>query len=90
MKAIELINQTSGIDFYNLGTGNEYSVLEIINAFEKVNNVKIKYIMTARRPGDIEAFYADCTHAKEKLNFEATKGLEEMVRDSYEYAKRNS
>lgn len=90
IKAIELINKEKGIDFYNLGTGYGYSVLEIVKTFEKVNNVKVNYKITDRRPGDIDACYADCSYALKKLNFKATKTIEEMVKDSYEYAKRNS
>lgn len=90
IKAIELINKEKGIDFYNLGTGHGYSVLEIVKTFEKVNNIKVNYKITDRRPGDIDACYADCSYALKKLNFKATKTIEEMVKDSYEYAKRNS
>ena len=90
IKAIELINKEKGIDFYNLGTGHGYSVLEIVKTFEKVNNIKLNYKITDRRPGDIDACYADCSYASKKLNFKATKTIEEMVKDSYEYAKRNS
>ena len=90
IKAIELINNEKGIDFYNLGTGHGYSVLEIVKTFEKVNNIKLNYKITDRRPGDIDACYADCSYALKKLNFKATKTIEEMVKDSYEYAKRNS
>lgn len=90
IKAIELINKEKGIDFYNLGTGHGYSVLEIVKTFEKVNNIKLNYKITDRRPGDIDACYADCSYAVKKLNFKATKTIEEMVKDSYEYAKRNS
>lgn len=90
IKAIELINKEKGIDFYNLGTGYGYSVLEIVKTFERVNNIKVNYKITDRRPGDIDACYADCSYALKKLNFKATKTIEEMVKDSYEYAKRNS
>lgn len=90
IKAIELINKEKGIDFYNLGTGHGYSVLEIVKTFEKVNNIKLNYKITDRRLGDIDACYADCSYALKKLNFKATKTIEEMVKDSYEYAKRNS
>ena len=90
IKAIELINKEKGIDFYNLGTGHGYSVLEIVKTFERVNNIKVNYKITDRRPGDIDACYADCSYALKKLNFKAIKTIEEMVKDSYEYAKRNS
>ena len=67
IKAIELINKEKGIDFYNLGTGHGYSVLEIVKTFEKVNNIKVNYKITDRRPGDIDACYADCSYALKKL-----------------------
>ena len=82
------INET-GIDNYNLGTGHGYSVLEMINAFEKVNHVKINYQITSRRPGDIDSCYADPTYAKEKLHWEATKGIDEMCQDAYNFVINN-
>ena len=85
IKAIEKIIQETGLDYYNLGTGHGYSVLEIIETFEKVNNVKVPYEIVARRPGDIDACYADPTASMEKLNFKATKTLEDMCRDAYNF-----
>lgn len=89
LKAIEKIKDTKGIDYYNLGTGNGYSVLEIVENFEKVNGVKVNYKITTRRPGDIAACYADPSYAKKQLNWEAEKGIEEMCRDSYRFVMRN-
>ena len=85
IKAIEWNLKETGFDFYNLGTGHGYSVLEIVSAFEKVNNVKVPYEITNRRPGDIDACYADPTKALEKLGFKATKTLDEMCHDSYNF-----
>ena len=89
LKAIEKIKNSTGIDYYNLGTGNGYSVLEIVNNFSKVNNVKVNYKITDRRPGDIAACYADPSYAKEKLGWTATKGIEEMCRDAYNFVIKN-
>lgn len=88
IKAIEKIMKETGCDAYNLGTGHGYSVLDIINTFEKVNNVKVPYKIVDRRPGDIAACYADPSYALEKLNWEAKYGIEEMCKDSYEYIKK--
>ncbi len=83
LKAIEHI--TSGIDYYNLGTGNGYSVLDMVNAFERVNGVKVPYKIVERRPGDIAECFADPTKAYEKLGWKAELGLDEMMRDSYNF-----
>lgn len=89
LKAIEKIENETGIDYYNLGTGNGYSVLEIVNNFSKVNDVKVNYKITERRPGDIAECYADPSYAKEKLGWTATKGIEEMCRDAYNFVIKN-
>lgn len=78
-----------GVYAYNLGTGNGYSVLEIINTFERINCVKVPYKFTARRPGDVAACYADCTKAEKEIGFKAKRGIEEMCRDAWNFAKRN-
>ncbi len=88
IKAIEKISKETGCDAYNLGTGNGYSVLEIVETFKKVNNIDVPYKIVDRRPGDIAACYADPTYAKEKLNWQAQYGIEEMCKDSYEFIKK--
>ena len=85
IKAIEKILKDKGIDAYNLGTGIGYSVLDLVTTFEKVNNIKVPYKITDRRPGDIASCYADSSYALEKLNWKAEKGIEEMCRDSYNF-----
>ena len=85
IKAIEKILKDKGVDAYNLGTGIGYSVLDLVTTFEKVNNIKVPYKITDRRPGDIASCYADSSYALEKLNWKAEKGIEEMCRDSYNY-----
>lgn len=87
IKAIEKAREIKGIEIYNLGTGKGYSVLDIVKAFEKANNIKIKYEIVARRPGDIATCYADPSKAKRELNWEATKNLEQMCKDSWRYTK---
>ncbi len=90
LKALDKVNNTEGINYYNLGTGKGYSVLEVVKAFEKVNNVIIPYTIVARRKGDIAACYADPTKAKKELNWEAVKTLEEMCKDSYNFVKNQN
>jgi len=89
IKAIEKVSNTTGIDYYNLGTGNGYGVLEIVENFSRVNGVKVNYKITPRRPGDIAECYADPSYAKEKLNWTAEKGIEEMCRDAYRFVIKN-
>ncbi len=87
IKAIEKVLKDTGVDAYNLGTGNGYSVLELVNTFMKVNDIDVSYKITDRRPGDIDACYADPVYAKEKLNWEAKLGIEEMCKDAYNFVK---
>lgn len=90
IKALEKLNKEGkGLFIYNLATGTGYSVLDIINTFEKVNNVKVNYKIVNRRPGDIAACYSDPTKAKEELGFVATKTLEDMCHDLWNYEKNN-
>ena len=88
VKALEkLEKEGKGLYIYNLGTGVGYSVLDIVNAFEKSTGQKIEYKITERRPGDIAECYADPKKAKEELNWFAEKSLEDMCRDSWTYIK---
>lgn len=87
IKAIEWVLKNNGIDAFNLGTGNGYSVLELVNAFKKYNNVDVPYKIVGRREGDIGSCYADVSYAKEKLEWESKYGIEDMVKDSYNFAK---
>lgn len=89
LKALDKIRAEKGAKIYNLGTGNGYSVLDLVTNFEKVNNVKVNYKIGARRPGDIAACYADPTKAKEELDWEAEKGIEEMCKDAWRFIKNN-
>lgn len=88
VKALEKLNESeSGVYTYNLGTGKGYSVLEIVQTFEKVNNVKIPYKIVERRHGDLAMYYANSTRAKEELGWEATKTLEDMCKDTWKFVK---
>lgn len=89
INALEYLNKNTGIDYFNLGTGKGYSVLEIVNTFMKVNNVDIPYKIGDRRQGDIAISYCDPSYAKEKLGFLATKTLEDMCKDSYKFILMN-
>ena len=79
----------NGLYIYNLGTGHGYSVLDVVKAFEKVNGVKIPYVIKERRPGDIATCYCNPSKAKEELGWEAQYGIEEMCRDSWRWQSQN-
>ena len=89
VKAIEKILNDKGCDCYNLGTGNGYSVLDLVNTFMKVNNVRVKYEIKKRRPGDIDSCYADPSYAYEKLGWRAEKDINEMCLDAYNFVKKS-
>ncbi len=78
------------IQVFNLGTGKGITVLELINAFEKVNDVKLNYNLGQRRPGDVEAIYANNEKARTSLHWEPQYGLEEMMRTAWEWEKKNA
>lgn len=89
LKAIEYAAEHKGTEIFNLGTGTGYSVLDIVKAFIRVNNVDIPYDIKPRRPGDIAECYADPTKAKEGLGWTAEYGIDEMCRDSWNWQKNN-
>ena len=89
VKAIDKLKTLKGVEIYNLGTGKGYSVLDIVKAFEDATGMKIKYEIAPRRAGDIAECYADATKAKKELGWVATKGIEEMCRDSWRFTKNN-
>ena len=89
LKALEYIEKNNGSIAINLGTGKGYSVLDIVNAYEKVNGIKVPYKIAPRRDGDIAECYADSTKALELLNWKAEKDLDDMVRSSYNFVKNN-
>ncbi len=85
VKAINKVLSDKGLHIYNLGTGIGYSVLDIVNAFERVNNKKIPYVIQKRRDGDIAECYADSSKAEKELGFKAKYNLDDMVKDSYNF-----
>ena len=87
--ALKAIDRKCGLAIYNLGTGHGYSVLDVVNAFMKVNGVNVPYVIKPRRPGDIATCYCDPAKAKAELGWEAQYGIEEMCRDSWNWQKNN-
>ena len=87
--AIHKIDKEPGVYTYNLGTGVGYSVLDLVKTFIKVNNINVNYKIAPRRPGDIAECYADTTKASDELHWHATKTIEDMCRDSYNFAIKN-
>ena len=90
VKALEkLEREKKGVYIYNLGTGTAYTVLEMVETFKKVNNIDVPYEIAPRRAGDLAIYYADPRKAEEELGWKATKTLEDMCRDSWNYVKTN-
>lgn len=89
LKALEKLQTNPGIVTYNLGTGCGSSVLDVIKAFEKANNIKIPYQITDRRPGDAAVCYADPSKAERELNWKADRDLEAMCRDAWNWQSKN-
>lgn len=89
LKALNNIMDKNGIHTYNLGTGVGYSVLDVVKNFEKATGKKIPYILTDKRPGDIDKCYADPVKANKELGWRAEKNLEDMCRDSWRWQKNN-
>lgn len=89
IKALAASKDKTGVFVYNLGTGVGYSVLDVVKAFEKASGVEIPYEIVERRAGDVEALYADPQKAKEELGFVATRNLDDMCRDLWNWQKKN-
>jgi len=89
LAALTKLTEHLGLCIYNLGTGQGYSVLEMIRAFEKACGHAIPYAITERRPGDIAACCADASKAWRELGWKTTRGLDEMMRDSWNWQKKN-
>lgn len=83
--AIRKVRENPGVVVYNLGTGNGYSVLDVLHAYEKACGKTIPYVIKPRRAGDIAACYADPTKAYKELGWKAEYGIDEMCRDSWNY-----
>ena len=89
VKAIDYSGEHKGVEIVNLGTGTGYSVLDIVKAFEKVNNIKIPYAIKPRRSGDVAECYANAEKAERVLGWKAEKNLEEMCYDSWNWQSNN-
>lgn len=89
VKALEKLDkEQQGLYIYNLGTGTGYSVLDMVKAFVKATGKDVPYKIAPRRAGDIATCYAETTKAKEELNWQAEKTLEEMCKDSWNYINK--
>ncbi|OFC69034.1 UDP-glucose 4-epimerase GalE [Alteromonas confluentis] len=89
LKALDRLELNMGLDVYNLGTGQGYSVLEMIKAFEKASGQTVNYKIAPRRGGDVAACYADPTLAAQELNWNAGKTLEDMCQDVWHWQSKN-
>ena len=89
LKAIERAEKITGVEYFNVGTGVGYSVLDIVHAYEKATGITINYKITDRRPGDIDECYANPKKAYEVLGWRAEYNIEDMCRDSYNWQLKN-
>ncbi len=89
LKALEKLERDAGVHIYNLGTGQGYSVLDMVRAFEKVSGRDIPYRIVPRREGDIAVCYASAEKALKELGWQAEKGLEEMMADTWRWQSLN-
>ena len=87
--ALRKLSEKPGLVIYNLGTGKGTSVLELVHAFENVNNIKIPYVICDRRPGDVDENYADASKAFREMNFKTKLTIEDACRDSWNWQKNN-
>ena len=78
-----------GLNIYNLGSGKGISVMELVTAFERVNNIKVNYKIVERREGDLPEYYADPSKALAELGWKTEKTLDDICRDSWNYEKNN-
>ncbi|MCQ2372472.1 MAG: UDP-glucose 4-epimerase GalE [Phascolarctobacterium sp.] len=89
LQAVEFAVQNKGTEIFNLGTGTPYSVLEIVRAFENSNGIKVPFEFGPRRAGDLPAFWADASKAREVLGWRTTYTLEDMCKDTWNWQKNN-
>lgn len=89
LAALEEAEKRTGIDYFNIGTGVGYSVLDIVNAYEKATGIKIKYKIAPRRPGDIDEYYSNPEKAERVLGWRAENTIEDMCRDSNNWQLKN-
>ena len=89
VKAMGKLDEKCGLEIYNLGTGNGYSVLDIVNNFEKATGIKIPYSIKPRRPGDIAMCYCDPSKAERELGWKAENTIGDMCRDAWNWQSKN-
>ncbi len=89
VKALDYMSALKGAEVFNLGTGQGYSVLEMVNAFEKASKHPVPYVLAPRRKGDEGSVYADPSKAKTLLGWQAERGLNEMMTDSWRWQSQN-
>lgn len=89
LKALDHLKKTDGYKAYNLGGGKGFSVLEMIKAFEEASGKTIAYEIKPRRDGDLPAFWADASLANKELNWRVTRGIDEMMRDTWKWQSQN-
>ena len=89
LKALDKLDTNCGLVTYNLGTGNGYSVLDMVNAFSEASGRDVAYKIVDRRPGDVAMCYADPTKANEELGWEAKYGIKEMCEDAWRWQSNN-
>ena len=87
--ALKKLQGNAGLNIYNLGTGNGYSVLDLVNNFQEATGVKVPYSIKPRRPGDIATCYASADKAFEELGWKAEFGIKEMCEDSWRWQSKN-
>ncbi|TQV82997.1 UDP-glucose 4-epimerase GalE [Aliikangiella coralliicola] len=89
VKAVQSFEGIESVATFNLGTGNGFSVLQMVKAFEEGSNKKVPYELVARRPGDIAECWADASLAESKLGWKASRGLKEMIGDTWRWQNKN-
>ena len=89
VKALKKLAPGSGVNIYNLGTGNGYSVLDVLHAYEKACGKTLPYEIKPRRAGDIATCYCDASKARDELGWVAERGIEEMCADSWKWQSMN-
>ncbi|MDD0823267.1 UDP-glucose 4-epimerase GalE [Mannheimia sp. AT1] len=89
LKALDKHQDDAGLHIYNLGTGIGYSVLDMVKAFENANNIKVPYQVVERRAGDIDSYYSDPQKALTQLGWKTERGLEQMMKDTWNWQKNN-
>ena len=87
--ALKKLESKPGLVIYNLGTGKGTSVLDLVNAFEKANGIKVNYVLGPRRPGDVDENYADASKAFREMGWKAELDIVDACRDSWNWQKNN-